>query len=185
MKENKMEDKTIIVVDIEATCWETEEERPQGTNSEIIEIGVAILHPDGTIDYQEEDMLVKPQMSSVSDFCTKLTSITQSMVNRHPGFGTVLGQFETRFDTKNRTWASWGDYDRTMFQNCCKTFGAQYPFPDSHINVKTEFAEKMGLEKGVGMPRALKMAKISLDGTHHRGKDDAYNIAKLLRFIRE
>lgn len=179
-----MKDETIVVVDIEATCWKSETDRPPGSNSEIIEIGVALLNSDGTIIQQEADMLVKPQYSKISQYCTDLTSITQSMVDECLGFGTVLGQFETRYDTKHRVWASWGDYDKHMFEKCCKFFGTSYPFSDSHINVKTVFAEKMGLKNGVGMAKALKIAGIELEGTHHRGRDDAYNTAKLLKFMR-
>ena len=35
------------------------------------------------------------------------------------------------------------------------------------------------------MAKALRMANIELEGTHHRGKDDAYNIAKILRKMLE
>lgn len=40
----------------------------------------------------------------------------------------------------------------------------------------------IGIEKGIGMERALKMLDLPLDGTHHRGIDDAKNIAKI--FVR-
>ena len=33
------------------------------------------------------------------------------------------------------------------------------------------------------MAQALKLAGLELDGTHHRGIDDARNIARLLPFI--
>ena len=36
--------------------------------------------------------------------------------------------------------------------------------------------------KEVGMARALQMVGLPLDGSHHRGLDDARNIAKLLPF---
>ncbi|OMG46548.1 hypothetical protein BK140_26615 [Paenibacillus macerans] len=39
----------------------------------------------------------------------------------------------------------------------------------------------IGTEKGVGMERALKMLDLPLDGTHHRGIDDAKNISKIFR----
>ncbi|HWO78436.1 MAG TPA: 3'-5' exonuclease, partial [Bacillus sp. (in: firmicutes)] len=40
----------------------------------------------------------------------------------------------------------------------------------------------IGKERGVGMARALEMLKLPLEGTHHRGIDDARNIAKI--FVR-
>lgn len=34
-------------------------------------------------------------------------------------------------------------------------------------------------KRGVGMERALSMLELPLEGTHHRGIDDAKNIAKI------
>jgi inhibitor of KinA sporulation pathway (predicted exonuclease) len=42
------------------------------------------------------------------------------------------------------------------------------------------FAEAMGLKKAKGLGRALRIAGLELLGTHHRGIDDARNIARLL-----
>jgi 3'-5' exoribonuclease 1 len=51
-----------------------------------------------------------------------------------------------------------------------------------HINLKTEFARLMEVEV-CGMSTALKIAGIPLEGVHHRGIDDAKNIAKLAQLI--
>ncbi|MGL5075983.1 MAG: 3'-5' exonuclease, partial [Waterburya sp.] len=40
-----------------------------------------------------------------------------------------------------------------------------------------------GLSKKYGMAGALKLAGIELIGTHHRGIDDARNIAQLLPYM--
>ena len=181
-----MKDKAIVVVDLEATCWQPGHQ-PPGQNQEILEIGVAILHPTGEIELQtdEERLLVKPQVSQVSKYCTELTGITPEMVNGAYGFGTVQGQFEARYDVSNRTWASWGDWDRVMWLNNCRFFTSNYPFTGAHINVKDDFATKRGKRRSVGMEKALKDIKMPLEGTHHQGNDDAYNIAKLLRWVLE
>lgn len=50
---------------------------------------------------------------------------------------------------------------------------------DEHINVKEYFAGKFGLVKPTGMNGALALLNIPLEGTHHRGIDDAKT---LLRF---
>lgn len=54
-----------------------------------------------------------------------------------------------------------------------------------HINVKTLFALKNKLGHEQGMAGALAMLNIPLEGTHHRGVDDAKNIAKILNKILE
>jgi len=58
-----------------------------------------------------------------------------------------------------------------------------YPFGPSHMNVKTLFALKKKLGHKEGMASALHLLDIPLEGTHHRGVDDAYNIAKILNWI--
>lgn len=39
------------------------------------------------------------------------------------------------------------------------------------------------MKKKLGMARALEIAGLPLDGTHHRGIDDARNMAKLMPYI--
>ena len=51
---------------------------------------------------------------------------------------------------------------------------------NEHINVKKLFQEVTQHPKRLGMQQALNYLKIPLVGTHHRGKDDAYNIAKIM-----
>lgn len=51
-----------------------------------------------------------------------------------------------------------------------------------HINLKEEFASVMRV-KPCGMSTALKIANLPLVGTHHRGIDDARNIARLAQLI--
>ena len=176
-----MKKEPIVVVDLEATCWK-EGHQPVGQQQEIIEIGVAILHPSGEIVRQkdEERLLVNPGKSRISKYCTELTGITQTQVNGRLGFGTVLGQFEAHWLTPGCTWASWGSWDTRMFEINCGFYGATYPFTGNYINVKDEFAVA---RRGVGMGRALKELRMPLEGKHHQGNDDAYNIAKILRWI--
>ncbi|MEN0056486.1 MAG: 3'-5' exonuclease [Mucilaginibacter sp.] len=87
---------------------------------------------------------------------------------------------EKSYNSKQLTWASYGAYDRTMLKDQCMKLGIPYPMSDHHINVKILFSEVHGLTKGVGMAHALRMLNLSLEGTHHRGVDDAKNIANIL-----
>jgi inhibitor of KinA sporulation pathway (predicted exonuclease) len=78
---------------------------------------------------------------------------------------------------------SWGDYDRKQFQQDSKFHQIPFPIAFPHINFKQQFTDTQGLPKRYGMAEALQLAEIELKGTHHRGIDDAKNIAKLLPFI--
>ena len=89
-------------------------------------------------------------------------------------------KLEERYQSKKLTWASYGAYDRTMLIEQCTRFGVAYPMSRQHINVKVLFSDVYKLGKSIGMPGALRMLSLPLEGTHHRGIDDAKNIAKIL-----
>ncbi|MEL7234583.1 MAG: exonuclease domain-containing protein, partial [Chloroflexota bacterium] len=71
----------IIVIDMEATCWRSNR-RPPDQVSEIIEIGVCVLDLDTLEPDRKMSILVKPTLSTVSEFCTRLTSLTQAQVDK-------------------------------------------------------------------------------------------------------
>jgi inhibitor of KinA sporulation pathway (predicted exonuclease) len=84
------------------------------------------------------------------------------------------------FSSKDRLWASWGDYDRRQFERVCQSAGVGYPFGLTHLNVKTLFAVSLGLNHEVGLDGAYEKLGLTMEGTHHRGDDDAWNIADIL-----
>jgi 3'-5' exoribonuclease 1 len=57
-----------------------------------------------------------------------------------------------------------------------------YPMPGRHVNLKALFSSTRGIRKKLGMAQALQHVGLPLDGTHHRGIDDARNIARLVPY---
>ncbi|MEM1347580.1 MAG: 3'-5' exonuclease [Myxococcota bacterium] len=171
--------RTLVVVDLEATCWDGEP--PEGQVQEIIEIGICPLDLRTGERLERRSILVKPQLSTVSPFCEQLTTITQEMVDDE---GVALAEackiLRREYKVPKRVWVSWGDFDRIQFQRECDLKGLRYPFSPRHINAKTLFALLYGLEREVGMKRALASLELPLEGTHHRGADDAWNIAAIV-----
>ncbi len=173
----------IVVVDLECTCWETEQQRPKGEVQEIIEIGITTLDVVTRKRLVKESIMVKPQYSTVSPFCTKLTTLTQDDVNAGMPLIDACKILTTKYGVREKVWASYGEFDRKHFQKECTAKGIEYPFGFNHINVKNWFALKYKLQKECGMDRALQLLKIPLEGTHHRGADDAWNIALIFAHI--
>lgn len=169
----------ILIIDLEATCWDGK--IPPGQKSEIIEIGIAILDNFSGEILESRSILIKPKYSTVSPFCTELTTITSELLDKE-GITFDEACDIIREEYKEYTWASYGAYDIKMMQSECKERGIWYPLSENHINVKMLFAEKKGLKKRVGMAAALYILEIPLEGTHHRGIDDAKNIAKILHW---
>jgi inhibitor of KinA sporulation pathway (predicted exonuclease) len=174
----------IVIIDVESTCWENRAV-PPGQQSEIVEIGVCLFDVETWQPSGRRSILVKPRRSTVSAFCTQLTTLTQEQVDSGVGFAEACALLEADYLTLERAWASWGNYDRKMFAAQCESFEVRYPFNVHHTNLKTLFAKLFVKQKWkqVGMARALEIAGLPLEGTHHRGGDDAWNIARLLQYM--
>lgn len=55
-----------------------------------------------------------------------------------------------------------------------------YPFGPSHLNVKSLVAAATGVDHEMGLDGACKHLVLTMEGTHHRGDDDAWNIAGIV-----
>ncbi|MCU0511108.1 MAG: exonuclease domain-containing protein [Anaerolineae bacterium] len=169
----------ILIVDLEATCWEGYD-APAGQENEIIEIGICTLTVAGLALDEKCSLLIQPQQSVISPFCTQLTGITPQMVAEGGmSFAVACARLEQAYHSRNRLWASWGAFDRRLFFDQCKRRQIRYPLHDKHINLKRVFADFYG--ERMGMARALEHNGLPLEGSHHRGDDDAWNTARLLQ----
>lgn len=166
------------VIDVEATCWEGPP--PAGQSSEIIEIGVCELNTQTLERARRQAILVRPERSKVSTFCTQLTGLSAQDVAAGVAFEEACTLLRHEFRSDSRPWASWGDYDRKQFDSQCALCGVPYPFSARHTNAKKVFTQAHALRKRPGMAQALAFAELPLEGRHHRGVDDAWNIAALI-----
>ncbi|RPK19982.1 3'-5' exonuclease [Paenibacillus xylanexedens] len=174
-----------IIFDLEATCGK---EIPDG-ESEIIEIGAVKLNDKLEI-VDEFQSFIRPVLHpQITYFCEELTSITQADVNNAPSFEDAYHEFirwcgvieSPTGPIKNApfTLCSWGYYDKKMLKTDCNRWGVPHNEFTNHISVKHQHGPLIGIKHGVGMASALQKLGIPLDGTHHRGIDDARNIAKI------
>lgn len=166
-----------LVIDVESTCWD--HKPPPGEVSEIIEIGLTRVDLETLERIDKRAILVRPQKSNVSEFCTQLTSLTQEEVNTGVTLQEAIRILRHEYDSENRLFVSWGDYDRNQFRRNCQEYGLQYPFGPSHLNIKTLFSVALGIKKELGLDEAMQRLGIRLEGRHHRGVDDSWNIAQV------
>ncbi len=174
--------KRVLVIDLEATCFSGRP--PEGQRSEIIEIGNAVLYTEDLRIEAGPEILVRPTVSAVSAFCTELTSLTQEDVDRR---GVSLEEGLARLaaahgDLQSTIWASFGEYDRTKLGEECRVHGLDFPLSRTHINIKRLAALAVGWPREEGMAGTLgRLGLEPLPGSvHHRGADDACNIATIL-----
>lgn len=168
----------VLVVDVESTCWDGPP--PEGMVSEIIEIGVCELRVATGERGPRRGILVRPERSTVSAFCTELTTITPEETAAGVDFAAACRTLRREHASRERVWASWGDYDRSQFTRQCQRTGTAYPFGVRHLNVKTLYSLHHALDRELDMTEALAHAGLPHEGTHHRGPDDAWNVAGLL-----
>ena len=168
----------LLVIDIEATCWDGQP--PEGQEAEIIEIGVCTLDIPSGRRVSRQSILVQPERSEVSPFCTELTTLTQVQVERGVSFEHACQVLRRKYRAGDRVWASYGDYDRRQFEKQCRERDILYPFGPTHINIKNLLAVFHGLTHEVGMLDAMKLMRLPVEGTHHRGVDDAWNTGLIL-----
>ena len=169
----------ILVVDVEATCWEGDP--PSGQTSEIIEIGLCVLDVPTLARVEQRAILVRPGLFDGQSLLHPVDHADPGRCGwRHAAGGGLSAFLCTSTTAPARLWASYGDYDRKQFERNCGEFGIPYPFGPTHLNVKTLVAVACGWSREVGMSEALKRMGLPLEGTHHRGGDDAWNIAAIL-----
>ena len=166
-----------IVLDLEATCWE---KKAKKTN-EIIEIGaVAVDHKMDILD--EFNTFVKPMIHPIlSDFCTQLTSIKQEDVDTAAMYPEVITNFQQWILEFGEDYflCSWGYYDKNQFVQDCNLHSLDKDWLKNHISLKHQYGYLRNMRRPPGMKAALKLENIQLEGTHHRGIDDARNITKI------
>lgn len=170
-----------VIVDLEATCWET------GTSPdrmEIIEIGAVLLESSAGPASREFASFVKPVASPrLSDFCRQLTSIRQEDVDAAGYFWEVFPRFVEWIGAEPFVLCSWGVYDLNQLRRDCDRHQLAFPPEfERHINLKEQYSRLRGV-RPTGMKGALAREGLALEGTHHRGMDDARNIARLAQII--
>lgn len=179
-------DSLILIVDLESTCWrsrKTPAGEPQDVNNmEIIEFGCAIARRSGQL-LRAESFLVRPiKTPQLSEFCTSLTGINQSMVDRANPLSVVTTEIDQWLGgvSDDFIWCSWGNYDRLHIE--ASEFRPEFAkFP--HLNLKRIWRRTTGQKKKNGLANALKFHDLDFAGQQHSGIDDARNIVRLLPFI--
>ena len=171
---------TLIVLDFEATCWPEGHRKAKDHN--IIEFPSVALSTQGEV-LGEIEQFVKPvKCPIVSEFCTKLTTITQEQVDNGIPLREALNahrQFTHQFP--NSVLVTCGDWDlKTMLPQDTKLNKFEAPrYYRRWINLKEPFQKLYGVKGSASMKSMLSHLGLQLEGVHHRGIDDCRNIARI------
>lgn len=180
----------MLVVDLEATCWKDNvvgTERRQTINDmEVIEFGCIVCTFNGEV-IDSKSFFVKPQLHpTLTTFCTELTSIQQSDVDNAPTYSGVIKNLDQWLEQYELTiWASWGNYDKNQLIKEHDRYGVSPNFLKlSHENLKKRWSKGKKKFRNAGPKVALEFHGLEFQGNYHRAIDDAFNIARLLPFIK-
>ncbi|KAF9050713.1 hypothetical protein BDZ89DRAFT_589323 [Hymenopellis radicata] len=199
----------LLVVDFEGTCTET-----SGFDypNEIIEFPIVMLKWENKeegklVVHDEFRTVVRPTWKpNLSQFCTRLTGITQKEVDKAPPFAVALGLAQAFLvrngvidhageDTSQFCWCTDGPWDlRELLLKQC--FISKIPPPPwmikrKFINTRSLVRNLLSREakvnpKATGIPsmtvqQQLEALRIPLKGRLHSGIDDSRNISRIVQ----
>lgn len=178
-----------LFFDVEATCIEN-----GGFNyaNEIIEFPVVLV--DGkTFDIVDEfRSYVKPTINpTLSDFCTKLTGITQDIVDTSPIFIDALNQFQeflgkySLFQSSTAVFVTDGPFDIRDFVTKQLAHSNISPRPEYFnlpwVNIRKLFKTHYRQTQNKNISSMLSHLNMKFEGREHSGLDDARNLANIAK----
>jgi 3'-5' exoribonuclease 1 len=174
-----------IIFDLEASCWLGRP--PQGLN-EIIEIGAVKVNDYGEVD-STFMKFVKPTINPVlSDFCKRLTSISQMDVDKSLTFPFIIQDFMDWIGVgeESYTLISWGKYDKHQLVQDSELHRLDIDWLEHHYNIKPTYRALKNLKDEPGLKKAVKLEGFEFTGIHHRAISDAENLAKIfIKYFKE
>lgn len=160
---------------------------PKGIN-EIIEIGAVKLNGYGEV-LDSFERFVKPSANPIlSNFCKKLTSISQEQVDQAFGFKSVIKDFIEWGGVYDDDYylCSWGENDKLMLKNNCIWHKVDFDWTASHLNIKNQYHEIRKDDRHRGLKYVVDKEGFEFTGIHHRAISDAQNLAKVfIKYVDE
>ena len=176
----------LCVLDVEATC----DRCNKGWVHEIIEMPVVLVDLHTLTVVNEFRSFVRPTVvTTLTDFCTELTGISQQSVDEADALPEVLEQIDAWLTSNNLTYdaerrdfafATDGPWDLMHFLDGeCERKGIRKPaYFDKWVNLKDLYADFYKVKR-CKIKRMLELQRMQPEGRLHSGIDDTRNIARI------
>ncbi len=182
-----------IVVDLEMNNINPKSEARSICTMETIEIGAVMLDED-LKEISSFRTYVKPEHNTgIVKKITKLTGITNEMVQNAPTFSEAFRMFTNwslgpQDDVTIYAWSE-SDYDQITKEMVLKGYEMSEKeraiLGNRWSDFQDEFDSHLGFERQVSLKMALEMAGVDFSGREHDALDDARNTAELLQIFRD
>lgn len=176
----------LIFFDLECTCWDKNEFLSR-EDSEIIEIG-AVKFKNGDI-IEKFHSYVKPYYHPMlSEFCSNLTNIKQSVILTSDEIGIALNRFDLWIGDADLL-ISWGEYDKNMIvkeirNKNIKNDSIIEKLQKKHFNLKNVFMERYNKKHSAGLSKALNFFNLKFQGKQHSALDDSINMVQIFNAMK-
>ena len=173
----------VLIVNLQTTSWENNK-IPKGQEREIIEIGCNLLNVKSLKTHSPLQLFVRPKISSISEYCTNKCGIDQELLDEEAvDLEDACGTIIKKYKSKNLVWATYGDFDKNLFQFQCDKYNIEYPFNSLHINIKILLPIVCGFDEEVGLKRCIKLSRINQEGVLNAAIDNSHNISLIFAEI--
>ena len=177
-----------VVVDLEMNPVDREfQEVRKRMREEVIEIGAVRLGAD----YAQEDTFqcyVKPEYGLIKKHITRLTSITQAMVDEGEVFVPSFQAFVDWVGEEETTIYSWSMSDIKQLKTECrvKLPNFELSWLDSRwVDLQQQFDDRLGLHNSLALKHALGAMDKDFEGKQHTALDDAINTSAILALMQD
>lgn len=155
------------------------------SKKEIIEIGVCNFETKTGKKYDLVSFFVKPIYSRVTEHCTKITGVTASDVSDAVSFFDMCNFLKENYDSKNKPWASYGNFAESIIRRQCFEQDIEFPFSDRFLNLRHVSALMFFTEGEVSLKDSL--VNFGILAGNNTCEDDVLNsgivLAKILNGI--
>ena len=180
----RLEDKQYICcMDLEFTCWDrsllNQIIRPK---REVIEFGIVVLESSTLQECERISVFIRPEENpTLSEYCTRLTGITQKDVDSAPPLRDAWTALSPRLPKPREfVWVSYGR-DGDELEDEFKRKGEPIRLTDPRIlNVKLSLEQRFG-KKLKSLDRTLADAELLPEEPRHRALPDAGSLAALVQ----
>lgn len=168
----------ILCMDLELTCWPCGMP-PSGECAEIIQFGWCFLDPVTGERSGRDQILIRPQRSKVSEYCTGLTGITWEELRRHGVPYDAACKRLIKMGMRKYACFCLGD-DVSEILRQCVADGAEVPVSQSWVDAGILLRVATKADKRLSLEAYCDLAGVAMEGRSHRADWDAWNLAGVL-----